>query len=137
MATDPLVDAGPAGPIVRDRSLHGVARGDLVRGHHFVMTGESAVDPQRLRADEVLQQPQEGGVGFHQLTRGRHGVEPLDLSHNGFAVVLPQGHERLALTGCQPRRLTVDVHHPTAPSTSSRIRSAWPLWRAYSSIMWL
>jgi hypothetical protein len=27
-------------------------------------------------------------------------------------------------------------HQPTAPSTSSRMRSAWPLWRAYSSIMW-
>ena len=25
---------------------------------------------------------------------------------------------------------------PTVPSTSSRMRSAWPLWRAYSSIMW-
>ena len=25
---------------------------------------------------------------------------------------------------------------PTAPSTSSRMRSAWPLCRAYSSIMW-
>ena len=27
-----------------------------------------------------------------------------------------------------------DAHQPTAPSTSSRIRSAWPLWRASSSI---
>ena len=26
-------------------------------------------------------------------------------------------------------------HQPTAPSTSSRMRSAWPLCRAYSSIM--
>ncbi len=30
----------------------------------------------------------------------------------------------------------VSDHHPTAPSRSSRIRSAWPLCRAYSSIMW-
>jgi glycine/D-amino acid oxidase-like deaminating enzyme len=27
-------------------------------------------------------------------------------------------------------------HWPTRPSTLSRSRSAWPLWRAYSSIMW-
>ena len=27
-------------------------------------------------------------------------------------------------------------YQPTAPSVSSRIRSACPLWRAYSSIMW-
>ena len=27
-------------------------------------------------------------------------------------------------------------HSPAWPSTASRIRSAWPLWRAYSSIMW-
>jgi hypothetical protein len=25
---------------------------------------------------------------------------------------------------------------PVAPSMRSRIMSAWPLWRAYSSIMW-
>src|SRR5207244_5129699 len=28
-------------------------------------------------------------------------------------------------------------HHPTSPSTSSRMRSAWPLCRAYSSTMWV
>jgi hypothetical protein len=28
------------------------------------------------------------------------------------------------------------TYQPTAPSVSSRIRSACPLWRAYSSIMW-
>ncbi len=33
------------------------------------------------------------------------------------------------LLGCGP-------YQPTAPSVSSRIRSACPLWRAYSSIMW-
>ena len=27
------------------------------------------------------------------------------------------------------------LYQPTSPSTSSRMRSAWPLWRAYSSIM--
>jgi hypothetical protein len=32
---------------------------------------------------------------------------------------------------CLTRRYT-----PVAPSMRSRIRSAWPLWRAYSSIMW-
>ena len=29
-----------------------------------------------------------------------------------------------------------DRYSPVSPSTDSRIRSAWPLWRAYSSIMW-
>jgi hypothetical protein len=28
------------------------------------------------------------------------------------------------------------VYSPVCPSTNSRRRSAWPLWRAYSSIMW-
>ena len=31
----------------------------------------------------------------------------------------------------------VGAHSPTAPSTCSRKRSACPLWRAYSSIMWI
>jgi hypothetical protein len=29
------------------------------------------------------------------------------------------------------------AYQPTAPSMSSRMMSACPLWRAYSSIMWL
>ena len=28
-------------------------------------------------------------------------------------------------------------HQPTAPSINSRMKSAWPLWRAYSSTMWV
>jgi hypothetical protein len=39
----------------------------------------------------------------------------------------------LAPDGSQfPARMT---YRPTVPSTSSRIKSAWPLCRAYSSIM--
>jgi hypothetical protein len=35
---------------------------------------------------------------------------------------------------CNPQR---GGSWPPRPSIAFRIRSAWPLWRAYSSIMWL
>src|SRR3954451_9365302 len=99
--------------------------------------GEASEDPQRLRADQVTQQPEQRRIGLHQPPRRDLVVEPLDLPHDRFPLVLPQRHERFALIRREPRRLAVDVHHPTAPSTSSRSKSACPLWRAYSSIMWL
>ena len=42
--------------------------------------------------------------------------------------------ERVGAAEAQRRLATQSS--PTVPSTSSRMRSAWPLWRAYSSIMW-
>jgi hypothetical protein len=34
-------------------------------------------------------------------------------------------------------RASICAQSPTVPSIRSRSRSAWPLWRAYSSIMWI
>ena len=39
---------------------------------------------------------------------------------------------RRRTTGARSERL---AQSPVTPSIASRIRSAWPLWRAYSSIM--
>jgi hypothetical protein len=35
------------------------------------------------------------------------------------------------------RRLNVRFYTPVAPSVNSRKMSAWPQWRASSSIMWM
>ncbi len=42
----------------------------------------------------------------------------------------------LTPTGLARRGHPTLRYSPVAPSTDSRMRSAWPLWRAYSSIMW-
>ncbi|MCX4850256.1 hypothetical protein OHB19_33840 [Streptomyces sp. NBC_00893] len=36
----------------------------------------------------------------------------------------------------QGQRCLIRCYTPVVPSMRSRTRSAWPLWRAYSSIMW-
>jgi hypothetical protein len=44
--------------------------------------------------------------------------------------------ELITLRDSRRGNATWHGHNPTLPSMRSRNRSAWPMWRAYSSIMW-
>jgi hypothetical protein len=45
------------------------------------------------------------------------------------------GHHRLDLAHAVPGQPRHQDQSPVTPSIRSRMMSAWPLWRAYSSIM--
>lgn len=66
--------------------------------------------------------------------RSRHPCRPRLLVHRAAG----RTAERRACPGvCSVARLSRASQSPVAPSRRSRRRSAWPLWRAYSSIMWV
>ena len=82
------------------------------------------------------------GVGAAQMGRGHaRRTLPGGEVRDGLRRVRQPGPAlavtAVAVAACFPAGSGIGRgHSPVAPSIDSRIRSAWPLWRAYSSIMW-
>ena len=80
-----------------------------------------------------------GWLGSARLLRQAGSAPPGWLGSARLGALCPVRRLGPASRRSRPRTsgVSVDVgnQQPTVPSTSSRIRSAWPLWRAYSSIM--
>jgi hypothetical protein len=75
---------------------------------------------------------QGNGSGFESLA-----AHPIGLAQTRYAAGISFGRLARARMGpAEGPNAAEQAHQPTRPSTSSRIRSACPLWRAYSSIMW-
>ena len=56
-------------------------------------------------------------------------------TRHGDRATEADGAEELGSRAAGATRSVAPAQQPTSPSRSSRMRSAWPLWRAYSSTM--
>ena len=115
--------------------------------------GHAASDPLTLRAatDELMFEIRNlSGQEYVDRYAKRHSVVGgADVAHvrastNGDGYDRPRSapHAPARRGDLGARRLSLPrvrgvAYQPTDPSTSSRMRSAWPLCRAYSSIMWV
>ena len=118
------VDRGPPGPVGVDGLGDGgravLGEVDLVRRD----PGEALLDPRRLGACEVRDEPRERRAARDRRARCGLLVDPLDLADERLALVLQEREERRPLVRREARWLPVD--HAASVRIGPRRRGALP-----------